>query len=69
MSENKHDHSEGGDCSACSANLTNPSLHQNLDEMTFERSIFQAGIDNNVTKIMSLSRTPGFDVNAVDNYG
>jgi len=65
--QDHHHHHHEGDC--CQHIPVNPSLHQNLDEMEFERSIFQAAIDNNVGKIEGFSKSPDFNVNATDNYG
>ena len=66
MSAVDHDHSS---CPCHESPAVNPSVHQNLDEMEFERSIFQAAIDDNVKKIENFSKVPGFNVNATDNYG
>jgi len=65
MEEGKHTHS----CDCCSSAAPNPSVHQSLDEIDFERSIWQAAIDNDVTKIMKFSKSPNFDPNVADNYG
>jgi hypothetical protein len=64
-----HDHKDGDCSSCCNSAPTNPSVHQSLDELQFERSIFQAAIDNNVDKIITFSKMSSFDVNATDNYG
>jgi len=66
--DDPHDHHHQ-DGSCCQNTPVNPSLHQNLDEMEFERSIFQAAIDNNVGKIRGFSKSHDFNVNATDNYG
>jgi ankyrin repeat protein len=65
MAEDKHPHT----CDCCSAAPTNPSVTQSLDEMEFERSIWQAAIDNDVTKILKFAKSANFDPNVADNYG
>jgi len=62
-----HNHGDG-ECN-CHAVPVNPSVVQNLDEMQFERSVFQAAIDDNVTRISSIANGNEFDVNATDSYG
>lgn len=64
MEHKEHDH----DCSCC-ANLPNPSVQQNLDELDFERSIWQAAIDNDVRKIEKFAGSASFNPDAVDKYG
>lgn len=61
---------ESNSC-ACHLNPVNPSVVQSLDEMEFERSIFQAAIDNDTEKIMRFANNQGsnFNVNSTDNYG
>jgi len=56
-------------CCGCEVSPVNPSVVQNLDEMEFERSIFQAAIDNDVQKIQGFAKKSSFNVNSTDNYG
>lgn len=65
MESNKH----SSDCNCCSSVPTNPSVQQSLDEIDFERSIWQAAIDNDVGKIMKFSLSQKFDPNVADKYG
>ncbi|ODM93225.1 Ankyrin repeat domain-containing protein 39 [Orchesella cincta] len=67
MEASKQGHTE--DCSCCASVPTNPSVQQSLDELEFERSIWQAAIDNDVHKINKFSNAQKFDPNATDKYG
>ncbi|CAL8118808.1 unnamed protein product [Orchesella dallaii] len=67
MEASKHGHTE--DCSCCASAPTNPSVQQSLDELEFERSVWQAAIDNDVDKITKFSKAQKFDPNVTDKYG
>jgi hypothetical protein len=60
---------KAGECNCHAKTPVNPSVVQSLDEMQFERSVYQAAIDNNVSKITSLARGKDFEVNATDSFG
>jgi len=62
-----HSH-DGGDHDCLSSNA-NPSVEQSLEEMSFERSIWQAAIDNDVSKIVHFVQDKGVPVDCTDNYG
>jgi len=68
MSDHHHHHHDDDCCSG--SNIPNPSVVQDLDELDFERSIYQAALDDNVDRIKSLASTsPSFDVDKPDKYG
>jgi len=64
MSDHRHD---DHDCSSCS--VSNPSVVQDLDELDFERSDYQAAIDDNVDRIKTLANKGTFEVDKPDKYG
>ncbi|XP_062854713.1 ankyrin repeat domain-containing protein 39 [Trichomycterus rosablanca] len=59
--------SHGHQCS-CSAQHSTPSVHQTLDEMDFERSIWSAALDGDLQRVWSLLRK-GTDPNQKDQAG
>lgn len=62
-----HRHSGGGE--SCCTSVPNPSFCQDINEMDFERGIWQAAIDGNTAKISNLINYGNVNPNATDYYG
>jgi len=59
-----HDHSGG-----CCQSTPNPSVCQSMDEMAFERGIWQAALDDNVERIVHLISYQNVSPDLADTYG
>jgi hypothetical protein len=66
---NDHSHSHDPPCTTCCTSTPNPSVCQNIDEMDFERGIWQAALDDNVQRIIHLITNQNVHVDAPDAYG
>ena len=72
--QNLHHHNDSQSSSAscqhtcCTITPTNPSVMQNLDDMDFEKGLWQAAIDDNVQRITYLINRK-IPVDLPDSYG
>ncbi|XP_023694149.1 ankyrin repeat domain-containing protein 39 isoform X2 [Paramormyrops kingsleyae] len=55
-------------CTCCSHDLANPSVHQTLEEMEFERGIWSAALDGDLDRVRSFL-DKGIDPNIRDQAG
>jgi len=53
----------------CCSAPTNPSLCQHLDEIDFERGIWQAALDDDTKRISHLIKNRNVHPDSTDNYG
>lgn len=65
MSTNDHA-TEGHVC--CSGSFASPSVHQTLDELDFDRGIWNAAVGGDISKVKH-HLDQGTNSNAADNYG
>ena len=64
-----HSHSHESSCASCCSSTPNPSVCQNMDEMNFERGIWQAALDDDVQRITHLINSQNVQVDTADTYG
>lgn len=53
---------------SCSSHQTNPSVHQSLDELDFERGIWSAALEGDIIKVETLLNK-GVSADVLDNSG